>query len=195
MRLIVINKKRLGVTIIIVGLMIVLLGFEARFEQKLKLAALVQSNISSLRLYSVLDNSFTYKLPSTWISTVRDLGSKEILYHSDFNSNDNKVHGIIEVWNFKQDLKSFLDSSREISSQQNVIRNYNLANIKINDRPGYLVTYEIKTGDNIFYKAYEYFLKEDGKFVRFSFFVKTSDFNESMPNIFKIITETYQYKG
>ncbi|MTK10824.1 MAG: hypothetical protein F8N39_01505, partial [Clostridiaceae bacterium] len=60
MKLIIINRKRLGVTVIIIGLMFVLLGLEKKFDAGLKFTALIQNNISSLQKYEALDKKLSY---------------------------------------------------------------------------------------------------------------------------------------
>ncbi|MCT8975724.1 hypothetical protein N4T77_03830 [Clostridium sp. CX1] len=194
MKVIIINRKRLGVTTIIIGLMLVLLGLEKHFDAKLKLAALMQNNINSLVQYQALDSKLTYKLPSEWSTSEQNFSGQEIIYHNDFKDKDYKVHGFIEVWNLNKDLKTFLQESKKISSEQNEYKDYNISPITINNREGYLVNYTIKTNTNTYYKGYEYFIKDKDKFFRFSFFMRDENFKENMPTVFKTIVQTLNYR-
>lgn len=194
MKLIIINKKRLGVTIIIIGLMLVLLGFEKYFDARLKFAALMQNNINSLVQYEALNNKLSYKLPSEWSTKEQKFSGQEILYHNDFKTKDSKIHGFIEVWNLKQDLKNFLKESKKVSSEQNLYKQYSMNPININNRDGYLVNYTMITSSDVAYKGYEYFVNDDGKFFRFAFFVREDNFKENMPTIFRAIVQTLNYK-
>ena len=194
MRVIIINRRKLGVTFIMIGLMIILLGLELTFDSKLKLAALVQNNISSLKSYSSLENKFTYKLPSSWDTEVKDMSGDEIIYHNDFYSDDRLIHGFVQAWNTKVNLKSFLDKSKEASLEQNIVKNYKITPITINKHSGYLVTYTIKTSKDTYYRCYEYFLSDTNKYFRFAFFVKEQNFKENMTSVFKIIVESFNYK-
>ncbi|NMM61608.1 hypothetical protein HBE96_02640 [Clostridium sp. P21] len=195
MKVIIINRKRLGVTIIIIGLMLILFGLEKNFDDRLKFTALIQNNINSLTQYEALDKKFTYKLPSEWITKEQKFSGNEIVYHNDFNSKDLKIHGFVEVWNLNTDLKNFLEESKKISSEQNLYKNYDIKPVQINNKDGYLVNYTIITSNNKYYKGYEYFIKNKSKFFRFSFFVREDNFKESMPTIFKTIVKTFNYKG
>jgi hypothetical protein len=188
MRVIILNKKRIGVTMIIIGLMVVLLGVEISLDSRLKLAMLVQNNISSLKTYEEKD--FSYKLPSTWITQKRDFGSKEITYHNEFTSEDNVINGFVEVWEISEDLKSFLDKSKEVSTKDNIVKDYNVTPIKISKYQGYLVSYTIMTSKDVYFKSYEYFLKDKSKFFRFSFFVRSENYKDNMTAIFKVLVET-----
>jgi len=194
MKVIIINRKKFGVTLIMVGLMIILLGLEMTFDSKLKLAALVQNNITSLKTYSALQNKFHYKLPSMWKTEEESFSGNEIIYHNNFYSDDKQIHGYVEVWNSSKDLKSFLDKSKEVSLESNKVKDYKITPIIINKHDGYLVTYTIMTGNDVFYRCNEYFLVDKGKYFRFSFFVREDKFKENMTSVFKIIVESFSYK-
>ncbi|MBV7272712.1 hypothetical protein JMF89_01435 [Clostridiaceae bacterium UIB06] len=194
MKLIIINRKRLGVTIIMIGLMFILLGFEKNFDTGLKFTALIQNNISSLKKYQALDNNLSYKLPGEWRTNQKSFSGEDILYHNDFISKDSKINGFVEVWNLKKDLRTFLEESKKISSEQNLYKDYNIAPVIINNRDGYIVAYTIINEENEEFKGYEYFLRDKNKFFRFSFFIREENFKENMPTIFKTIVQTLEYK-
>ncbi len=194
MKLIIINRKRLGVTIIIIGLMLVLFSLEKNFDARLKFTALIQNNINSLIEYGALNQKFTYKLPAEWSAKEKKFSGNEIIYHNDFNTKDFKIHGFVEVWNLNKDLKTFLEESKKISSEQNLYKAYEIKPITINDKDGYLINYTIITSANQNYKGYEYFIRNKDKFFRFSFFVREDNFKENMPTIFKTIVQTFAYK-
>lgn len=174
--------------------MAILFGAEGLFDGRLKQAALINSDMDVLKEYSGLDNRLTYKLPEDWEVSEKNFNSKEIIYHNDFNSKDIKIHGFVEVWNINEDLKSFLDKSKSISEKQNKYKSYNIEDIKINNASGYLVNYTMENPQGVNYVAYEYFLKEDKEFVRFSFFVNEKNFKENMSAIFKSLVTTFTYK-
>ena len=67
---------------------------------------------------------------------------------------------------------------------------YNITPIKVKKYNGYLVNYNILTSQNVYFKSYEYFIKDKDKFFRFSFFVRSENFKDNMTSIFKIIVET-----
>lgn len=194
MKLIIINRKRLGVTIIIIGLMVVLFSLEKNFDERLKFTALMQSNINSLIKYEALGQKFTYKLPAEWSTKEQKFPGDEIIYHNDFNTKDFKIHGFVEVWNLNKDLKTFLEESKKISSEQNLYKSYEIKPIIINNKDGYLVNYTIINSSDKDYKGYEYFIRNKDKFLRFSFFVREDNFKENMPTIFKTIVQTFIYK-
>lgn len=194
MKVIILNRKRLGVTIIIIGLMLILFGVESKFDSVIKQTALMQNNIYSLKEYEALNKTLRYKLPSDWTTTMQDFGGNEIVYHNNFQSADGKVHGFVEVWNINEDLKSFLEKSKEVSEAQNIIKKYSMVPVNINGKSGYEVQYTMITRNNIPYNGYEYFINYNNKFVRFSFFIRKANLKENMATNFRTIVETLEYK-
>lgn len=190
MKVININRKKVGIIVIIFGLMITLLGISKQFDGKLRTTILVENNIKLLNNYEVLNGKASYKLPVGWTTREKSFTGDEIIYHNDFQSSDAVIHGFVEVWKSKQELKVFLNSSKQISEEQNPIKNYKIDNIIINGRKTYLVQYLINVTDNNWYKAYEYFIDDGKEFYRFSFFTRSINFKEAYGAIFESIVET-----
>jgi hypothetical protein len=194
MKVIIINRKRLGVTVIIIGLMLVLFGFEQKFDVRLKYVALMQSNINSLKKYDVPELKFSYKLPSEWATKKQSFQGDEIVYHNDFFSEDATIHGFVQVWNKKEDLKSFLEKSKNLNQQYAEYTDYSMVPVEIKNQSGYLTIYTMKNLDGTKFKGYEYFLNNNNRIYRFSFFVRDVNFKENMPTIFKTIVENFEHK-
>ncbi|SKA82777.1 hypothetical protein SAMN05428976_105105 [Clostridium sp. USBA 49] len=192
MKFIILNRKRIGVTIIIIGLMLILFGFEKNFDNRLKNVVLIQNSVNSLLKYEVPELKFNYKLPSEWKTQKQSFYGNEILYHNDFNSEDAVIHGFVQVWNMKGDLKNFLDKSKNSSAGFAQYTEYSIEPINIKGHEGYLVIYTMKTSENANFKAYEYFLKDKDKFVRFAFYVRDKNFKENMAKMFEVIVETFE---
>ena len=190
LKVIFIDRKKVGIIVIILGLMITLLGISKRFDDKLKITILVENNINLLDEYGALNEKVRYKLPVGWVAKEKQFPGDEIMYHNDFQSPDAVIHGFVEVWKRKQNLKSFLESSKSISEEQNTIKNYRIDSIVINGKKAYLVQYLINTTNNNWYKSYEYFIDGDKEFYRFSFFTRDVNFKEAYGAIFESIVET-----
>ncbi len=189
MRVVFINRRQLGVTIILIGLMLILFVFEKNFDDKLKLTLLIQNDIKYMTQYNTGVKDIIYKLPSEWENSVENFSGGEILYHNDFQSDNSVIHGYVQVLNIKKDLKTYLDQSRIISQKQNKIYNYNINTIKIKNYNGFLINYKIESKSNL-YICNEYFVNVNGEIVRFSFFVRESNYKENMPTIFSTIVKT-----
>ncbi len=102
MKVLIINKKRFGVTMIIIGLMLILFGLEKNFDSRLKIAALIHNNVSSFKEYNILNGKISYKLPSNWEINEEIINGEDIVYSNSFM--DKKIicrdlynYGIIKV--------------------------------------------------------------------------------------------------
>ena len=190
LKIIVINRKKVGIIVVVLGLMITLLGISKQFDQKLKSTILVENNIKLLDDYVAVQGKANYKLPKGWITNEKKFSGNEILYHNDFKSSDAVINGFVEVWNRTKDLKTFLDNSKNISEEQNKIKNYKINEISINGKRTYVVQYLINVSNNNWYKAYEYFVDDGKEFYRFSFFIRSVNFKETYGAIFESIVET-----
>jgi hypothetical protein len=194
MRVIILNKKRLGVTVIILGLMIVLFGMEKTFDHRLKDAALMYTSSGVMAEYEGLDKNIKYKLPKDWIVNEEKFSGNEIIYHNNFTSKDQSIRGFVEAWNFKGDLKSFLEKGRDVAFNKvnTKYQSYSVSPVKIKNYDGFLLSYVVDTGANNNYRGYEYFINSSDRFYRFSFFIKESNYKETMPTIFKNIVDTVE---
>ncbi len=99
-----------------------MLGISKQFDNKLKTTILVENNIKLLNDYEALNGKISYKLPVGWTTTEKKFPGDEIKYHNDFQSSDAVIHGFVEVWKGKEDLKLFLDKSKNISQEQNQLK-------------------------------------------------------------------------
>ncbi|MBU3159533.1 hypothetical protein KPL37_07155 [Clostridium frigoris] len=194
MKIIFVNRKKIGIIVIVFGLMITLLGISKQFDQKLKTTILVENNINLLDDYVAINGKINYKLPKGWTTNEKKFSGDEILYHNDFKSSDALIHGFVEVWKGRNDLKAFLDNSKSISEGQNKIKNYKINEIAINGKKTYVVQYLINVSDNNWYKSYEYFIDDKEEFYRFSFFTRNVDFKETYGAIFESIVETLKIR-
>ncbi|MDT8717279.1 hypothetical protein IAI10_11475 [Clostridium sp. 19966] len=192
MRVIVLNRKRIGVTLIILGLMMILFVAESGVDHRLKMTALMQNGIESLKEYKIDSGNIKYKLPSDWTTSEKKFSGGEILYHNDFTSSDNKIHGFVEKWKLEEDLKTFLINSKKSAFNPESIKNYDVTPIKIKNYSAYLLTYDTKTSSNSYYRTYEYFIDQNKSFFRMSFSVQQSDLKENMPAIFEYLANTYE---
>ncbi|NLM34456.1 MAG: hypothetical protein GX206_03370 [Clostridiales bacterium] len=193
MSVIILNRKRLGVTIIILGLMLVLVGIETSLSHRLKTTVLIQNGFANLKQYTIENSGLTYKLPDSWETSKQDLGGGDILYHNNFMYTNGNIHGFVQLWNSKgKELKSFIESSKSSAYKPDQISNYQYKPITIKDYKAYLLTYNAKTSSGKDIKASEYFIDNGKSFFRMAFFVPSDKYKENMPAIFDAIVSTYE---
>lgn len=189
MKVIEINSKRVGVTIILVGLMLILLGLARNFDNIVKETMLIKDS-SGMTKYNVVDKNLTYKLPKGWSTKEEKFQGDEVLYHNNFISTDKEINGFVELWNLKEDLYSFLQKSEKISKEGNIIDSYTISKVNYGNYDGYRIKYVITSKNNVKYNCIEYFLKGNSGIIRFSFFIRHKDYKENMILTFEKIVNT-----
>lgn len=194
MKFVVVDGKKLGAIIVVIGLMLVLFGIGNNFNDKIRSTAYIQSNMGKLKEYKINELNISYMLPEKWVTKIQKFGGGEIIYHNDFTDMTEGINGFVEVWNIKQDLKTFLNNSKEVSMEQNVIENYTIQNLSTKIGDGFLVKYIIKNKYEKRYVANEYFIKAGSKFIRFAFYVDSQKYKNNMQPLFKAIINTLKYE-
>lgn len=193
MKIIIMNKRKLEVFITLIILMGILFAAGEMVKGHLKAVSFMQNNIKSLKTYEVLDGKFSYKLPSEWTTSIKDFPGNQIIYHNEFTSKDLKISGFVQVWREEDDLKNFLDISKEASKKQNKIKNYKISDLEMGDKKGYLVKY-IMSSKDVDFMVHEYFINYNKGFIRFSFFMKNKDFKEDIATLYDSILKTVSLK-
>lgn len=154
----IVNKKKLEVFLVVITLMTLLFGIGEIIKEQLKPVSFMQNDIKELRNFEALDGNISYKLPSKWTTSTETFPGGQIVYHNNFKSEDLLISGFVQVWNYEDDLKRFLDMSKKVSESENKIKNYKITNIKVSGKEGYMIKYNMKS-KKIDYTVYEYFIK------------------------------------
>lgn len=140
-----------------------------------------QPRIRQFINYKSIEGNFSFTYPSAFEIDEKTFAGGEILYHIDFHDNQNVVHGFLQVWNFSEDLGTFLKKSKDSSQQE---YKYFVSNtIEINNMNGYLWDYAVAVG-NDYYKGMEIFLKKGGRMYRMSYFVPENKWDDLQSRLF-----------
>lgn len=145
--------------------------------------------------YSGLNGTFTYKMPANWKVEEQKFGGGEVMYHSDFWSEDRKVYGYVEVWNLNKPLIDFIKQGQKSAVGIISFKYYTIEPVKINGRQGYILQYSRKTDGNKYVKAFEVFIMdEDSKFHRFAFYMDEQLWKDEYRDFFLNIAASAKLK-
>lgn len=190
MKVIVINKKRLGVSLIILGLMFLMVFFELNIQKSLRLTALIQNNQGSLKSYAAMKGALSFKLPEDWTLREKTKWGEEILYRGDFTSKDSVISGSLEVIANRSNLSDYITRTRQVLKENNELLNYKTTNIKLNERNGCRVSYTFHNASGLSYIAEEYLIEAGPQILRVSFHVREDNYRESLEAIYNIVWES-----
>ena len=183
MRMVILDGKRLGIVMIISGLMCILFGFGMTFGDNIRATAFIESNMGTLKQYYIDKYNINYKLPLSWKTNLNENLKGIVIYENDFESEDSSIKGFIQLLNCN-DLNEGIDKSIIFSP----VGNYKITKIIVNNMDGYEVNYILKK-DGVSFNCIEYFIKDKEKVLRFSFYI-TNNNNENMYNILNAIVNT-----
>lgn len=189
MRILIVDRKKLGVIFVVMGLMIFVFCMGIKLDNRIRSAAFIQSNLGELKKYSIDEYKISYKLPIKWEVSTESFNDNEIVYDNNFKSTDEGINGFLQVWNYKGKFNDFLEINKKIVQRENKVKNFNAYNLDINNQGAYLITYEVNSNGSS-YHAYEYLIREQVDFIKFSFYVKDDKLGLATPSIFKAIVET-----
>ncbi len=129
--------------------------------------------------YNVMDNTFHFQLPDSWSAYEASFAGEEILYHLNFISKDKKIHGFVQVWKLSEPLKQFIEKSKESAVGVIDFKNFDIKEITVDNKNGYLMDYSRANQKGEYIRAYEAFIKGfSNKVYRLSFFVPEKEWKE-----------------
>lgn len=141
--------------------------------------------------YNVMNDSFHFELPDSWYAHEVPMLGGEILYHLDFISRDKRIHGFVQVWNLTKPLEQFIAESEKAATGIVDYKYYDVKEMTVDGRKGYLMEYSRANQDGEYNKAYEVFLKgASNKMYRFSFFVPEKEWRNYYKLLFERIVRT-----
>lgn len=187
MRLLVVERKKIGVIFVLIGLMIFIFCIGLKLDNKMRSVAFIQSNLGALKEYNINEYKMDYKLPDKWSTNIENFVGQGVVYHNNFQSNDGNINGFVQAWKYSGDLEKFINSNTSKLNKES--QNFKISGININDSKAYSITYRMNYKNNTF-NAFEYFIKEDNVFIRFAFYVKDKGMNVNTKSVLKAIVET-----
>lgn len=188
------NRKQLGVTLILISLMVVLVGAEKVFNNKIKLVALMNNNINELKQYETLNGDFVYDIPSGWVVKEKNYPGNYIIYSNEFVSEDMGLVGYVQVINTTKTIEILIKEDRNLMNKDN-IDSYKLALEKINNKEVSKVQYEDKTNSKkkkVYLNTVYYLDLGNNKIGKISFNCDNDKYKESYVTVYKTILESFK---
>jgi hypothetical protein len=145
--------------------------------------------------YNVMDNTFHFELPDSWYTHEVSFAGGEIIYHMNFVSQDKRVHGFVQVWQLSKPLKQFIDESKKSAVGVVDFKYFDVKEIMIDNKKGYLVDYSRANSQGEYNKAYEAFVEGySNKVYRISFYVQEKEWRNYYKVLFDRIIHSMNIK-
>ena len=194
MHIIFLTRKRFGVITIILGLMILTLALGYNFNDGLKFTSLMQNDIYSLKEYESKDQNLSYKLPSDWKTSARDMKIDNIKYYNEFVSKDSSISGSVAVIQNPEAIGAYVEFVKNLENSNNPIEKVTKVEKKLQTKVGYLLRYEARDLDLKVYDYYQYYIKNKDSIYTFQFSVRKDKNKANMLSTFDTIFKTVTLK-
>lgn len=184
--------KKVGLALILVGLMMVIIGFGRYFEESLKVATLTQNNIISFKEYEIMGGEIKYKLPMNWICAEKVSKNSEDIYSSEFVSEDTNIYGSIEVVNGCNGVNEVMEQCLADIEDMGIIK-YDRDSVKINKMIVETLEYDIRFTNNTIKHAYEYYIPYEENMIKVTFVISDEKTRENTNIVFENIIKTFSF--
>lgn len=180
------NKNQLIVISILLSLMLILAMTQGFFKDNFEQVVLMDRGISNFREYDFYGGKYIISLPSEWIVDEKESQGQYVSYKLNFKDKNNKINGLVELINTKEDLDVFAEN--DLNNQYLDYYNSEVRPFKNSNNSGVLVQYETTIKNGYDFKNECYYLKlEEGKTIKILFNLKEKDYKENMEAIFNTI--------
>lgn len=153
----------------------------------------MDQGISEFNEYVFDDNKYTISLPSKWSANEKESKGQYVSCKIDFKDDNNKITGLVEVINTKEDLNVFAE--KDLNNQYLEYYNSEVMPFKNYNNSGVLVKYDTSVKNGYDFKNECYYLNlENGKTIKVLFNLKTKYYKENMKTIFNAIISSIKYR-
>lgn len=184
--------KKIGLALILVGLMMVIISFGKYFEESLKVATLTQNNMVSFEQYEILEGEIKYELPTNWISAEKVSMDSSEIYNNEFVSEDASIYGSIEVVNGFNGVAEVMEQCiAEIKDMG--VQKYDRDTVNINQMSVGTVEYDIRFTNNNIKHVYEYYIPYEKNMIKATFIISDEKARENTNVVFENIVRTFSF--
>lgn len=186
------DMRRIGLAVILAGLMVVIIGLGKYFEDSLRIATLTQNSMLDLKEYNVSDEGISYKLPENWLTSESKEEDEECIYINEFVSADANIYGYIQVVRDERDFKETINTFKEEIEGMG-IKKIHSEEININDVVAEMVEYTFNFSENKVKNTYEYYIPYGDYVIKVSFTINDEKAKENTKVVFENIVKTFSF--
>lgn len=186
------DMRRIGLAVILAGLMVVIIGLGKYFEDSLRIATLTQNSMLDFKEYNVSDEGISYKLPENWLTSESKEEDEKCIYINEFVSTDANIYGYIQVVRDERDFKETINTFKEEIEGMG-IKKIHSEEININDVVAEMVEYTFNFSENKVKNTYEYYIPYEDYVIKVSFTINDEKAKENTKVVFENIVKTFSF--
>ncbi len=180
------NRKQLIIMSILLSLMLTLAITQGFFKDNFKQVVLMEQGISEFKEYDFDEGKYVISLPNEWSVDEKEDKGQYVSYKLDFRDKSNKITGLLEIINTKEDLNVF--AANDLDNQYLEYSNSEIIPFKDSNNSGVLAQYDTTIKNGYDFKNQCYYLNlEEGKTIKILFNIKEKEYKENINTIFNTI--------
>ena len=186
------NRKQLGITLILLGLMAVMISGGEIFKDKLKEVALIEADMNIMKEVSNDQPKVTFSIPEDWTINTKPYTSNNLIYYSEYTSKESTLNGYIKVFASEENIGELIRSDKKLIKDSYRIEDYKTEVIKIDDKSVHLISYIFYNEKREGFVAKEYYLKDMGNIAKMCFYISKDSYKDNMLIAFQTILESFK---
>ena len=186
------NRKQLGITLILLGLMAVMISGGEIFKDKLKEVALIEADMNIMKEVSNAQPKVAFSIPEDWTINTKPYTSNNLIYYSEYTSKESTLNGYIKVFASEENIGELIRSDKKLIKDSYRIEDYKTEVIKIDDKSVHLISYIFYNEKREGFVAKEYYLNDMGNIVKMCFYISKDSYKDNMLIAFQTILESFK---
>lgn len=183
------NRKQLGVTLVLICLMGLLFVGQGIFNDKFQLISLMNNNISDFTEYKDKNNEVSFLLPSEWATSDKTFPGNYITYHKNFSDSTLGIIGYVQLINYSEKDTALIEKDKGYIEYK--IENYNVENYNNKNYSGYKTSFITSENDSKEFFNNVYYIKiKEGKIVKIMFKADEDNYRTNYQDIYKVVVDS-----
>jgi len=186
------NRKQLGITLILLGLMAVMISGGEIFKNKLKEVALMEADMNIMKDISNDQPKVSFSVPEGWDVSTKPYTSNNLRYYSEYTSRENTINGYVKVFISEVDVLEMIKRDKIVIKASYRLEDYKIETVKIGDSNANLVSYLFYNENKEGFVAKEYYLMDKENLVKMCFYTSKDSYKDNMLIAFQTILESFR---
>ena len=186
------NRKQIGITLILLGLMAVMISGGEIFKDKLREVALMEADMNIMKEVSNDQPKVTFDIPEDWTISTKPYTSNNLIYYSEYTSRESTLNGYIKVFTSEEDISEMIKNDKRMVKASYRLEDYKTENIKARDKSAHLVSYIFYNEKKEAFYAKEYYVKDRKNTIKMCFHITQDSYKDNMLIAFQTILESFR---
>lgn len=186
------NRKQLGITLILLGLMAVMISGGEIFKDKLKEVALMEADMNIMKEISNDQPRVSFNIPEDWTVSTKPYTSHNLRYYSEYTSRESTLNGYVKVFVGEEDVSEMIKSDKKVVEDSYRIEDYKTEVIEIGDSSAHLVSYIFYNEKKEGFIAKEYYKNQGENTIKMCFYIFQDRYKDNMLIAFQRILESFR---